>query len=184
MTSKNLCFGLKKSTQSSVDKLVSFNYNNVDFPISFSLRDKVKQVYNQSNINSCSPNAAANFLSLSKKVDNISRLYLYFCTRWLDNNKMLPVQDNGASLKNVFNALISYHYIDEVKYPYETSKVNDIPTREIFEEAIRVNKCPIGSYKQILQCKNSIKYILSQLKKPVLFGMIVYSELYEINKRK
>ena len=65
---------------------------------------------------------------------------------------------------------------------YETSKVNDIPPREIFEEAIRINKCPIGSYKQISQCKNSIKYILSHLKKPILFGMIVYSNFMKLTK--
>ena len=88
---KKLCFGLKKSTPSPIDHLVSFNYDKIDFPISFSLRENVKQIYDQSNINSCSANATASFLSLSNKVDNISRLYLYFCTRMLDNNHMLPV---------------------------------------------------------------------------------------------
>ena len=60
---------------------------------------------------------------------------------------MLPVEDIGSSLKSVFTAISQYHYIDKIKYPYEIEKVNSIPPREIFEEAITVNKSPIISYK-------------------------------------
>ena len=150
----------------------------------FNLKDKVKQVFDQGNLNSCSANATANLLSLSDKLNinsNVSRLYLYFCTRWLDNNKILPVQDQGATLKSVFNALTQYHYIDEQKYPYFEFMVNDIPYKHIFEQAIK-NKCPIISYRQIVPSKYSIKYILYKLKLPILFGMSVYSNFLDLTK--
>ena len=58
--------------------------------------------------------------------------------------------------------------------------VNSIPPREIFEEAIKVNKCPIVSYRQITPTLYNIKYVLSHLKQPIIFGMAVYEEFFQI----
>ena len=88
----------------------------------------------QSSINACSANATPNVLSLSNKVDNIIRLYFYVCTRWLDNNQMLPVQDQGDTLRNAFTSLSCYHYIDEQKYEYMVEKVNDFIPPEVFKK--------------------------------------------------
>ena len=184
MTSKKLCFGLKKSPATEHDHVVGFNYEKVDVPAKFSLKDRVKQVYDQGEMNSCSANATANLLSLTDKENklncNISRLYLYFCTRWLENNMVLPIQDNGASLRSVFNAF-QYRYIDEAKYPYFRDMVNEIPYKHIFEEAF-TNNSPKMSYRQIIPSKHSMKYILYSLKKPILFGMSVYSNFLDITK--
>ena len=95
---------------------------------------------------------------------------------------MLPVEDHGATLKNVFVALTQYHYVEEVKYPYIVEKVNDCPSQEIFKEAITINKSPITSYRQILPSKYNIKYILAHLKKPILFGIMVYSNFFRLTK--
>ena len=132
-----------------------------------------------------SANAASNFLNISEKVNcNISRLYLYFCTRFIDNNHMMPVEDYGATLENVFTALSQYHYNEEVKYPYAVEKVNSIPPSELFEEAIMINKCPIVSYRQITPTVYNIKYILGHLKQPILFGLMVYSNCFKLTKDK
>lgn len=184
MEQKKLYFGLKKSAPTPVDRLVRIcQEEKIELPSKFSLRDKVKQVYDQLNLSSCSANAAANFLFLSDKVDcNISRLYMYFTTRYLDNNHKMPLDDHGATLRNVFNALTMYHYIDEVKYPYIVEKVNEVPSPEIFKEAIMINKSPIVSYRQILPSKYAIKYVLAHLKKPILFGIMVYSNFFKLSK--
>ena len=141
-------------------------------------------MYDQANMNSCSANATANLLSISDKHNklkcNISRLYLYFCSRWLDNNHILPVEDQGASIKSVFNAF-QYHYIDEEKYPCFRHMTNEIPYKHIFEEAFN-NAYPIVSYRQILQSKHSIKYTLYKLQVPILFGMTVYSNFMDLTK--
>ena len=183
MTEKKLFFGLKRSKPEPVDRLLCMSHDKVDLPDKFSLRDKVKQVYDQMSLSSCSANAAANFLLLSDKVDcNISRLFMYFTTRYLDNNYIMPVEDHGATLKNVFVALTRYHYVDEVKYPYIVEKVNDCPSQEIFQQSITINKSPITSYRQILPTKNNIKYILAHLKKPILFGIMIYSNFFKLTK--
>ena len=79
-------------------------------------------------------------------------------------------------------ALTRYHFIKEVKYPYIVEKVNDVPSQEIFKEAITINKSPITSYRQILPSKYNIKYILAHLKKPILFGIMVYSNFFRLTK--
>ena len=68
------------------------------------------------------------------------------------------------------------------KYPYEIEKVNSIPPRKIFEEAITIDKCPAISYRQIIPTKYNLKYILAHLKKPVLFGIMVYSNFFKLTK--
>ena len=79
---------------------------------------------------------------------------------------MLPVEDHGASLRNVFNSLREYHCdcVEEDKYPYKIEEVNSIPPRKIFEESITINKCPAISYRQIMPTKYNLKYILAHLK--------------------
>ena len=69
----------------------------------------------------------------------------------LDNNYVFPIEDKGATLKSVFQALEQYNYIDEVKYPYILENINKIPPQPIFEESLKINKCPIVNHKQILQ---------------------------------
>ena len=185
---KKLFFGLKRSTVDPIERKLSMQQcDQINLPFSFSLKEKVKQVYNQMSMNSCSANAAANFLSLSDKVDcNISRLFLYFCTRYIDNNYMLPIADSGATLRNVFTSINQYHChcVEEVKYPYEIEMVNSIPPREIFEEAITVDKCSSISYRQIMPTKYNLKYILAHLKKPILFGIMVYSDFFKLTKER
>ena len=185
---KKLTFGLKRSKSEPQDKLVCFftQCKQVDFPSKFSLKDRVKEVYDQLSLNACSANAAASLLSLSDKGNilksSISRLYLYFTTRWLDKKNMLPVEDQGATLKSVFTALSTYHYIDEIKYPYLIEKVDSIPPSKIFEEAITINKCPFVSYRQITQTKCSLKYSLYMCQLPILCGIMVYSNFMRLTK--
>ena len=106
---RKLFFGLKRSKEDPKERKLSMQQcDKIDLPSCFSLKDKVKTVFEQSCLNACSANATASFLSLSDKVDyNISRLFLYFCTRYIDNNHTLPVEDHGATLRNVFTSLSS-----------------------------------------------------------------------------
>jgi len=181
MTTKKLCFGLKKSKLEPHDHIVSFNIEKIDMPMKFNLKERVKKVYDQKNMNACSANATASLLSLSNTDIYISRLYLYFCSRWLDNNMILPVQDQGATLKSVFSAISQYNYVDESKYQYYQHLVNDIPYKHVFEEAFK-NKSPIVSYRQIIPSKHAIKYILYKLQQPIIFGMTIYTNFLDLTK--
>ena len=53
MTTKKLCFGLKKSNVEPHDHIVGFNYEKINMPSKFNLKDNVKQVYDKKNMNAC-----------------------------------------------------------------------------------------------------------------------------------
>ena len=183
---KKLCFGLKKSKIEPHEHFVSFNYEKIDIPNKCNLKHRVKQIYDQKNMNACSANATANLLSIVDKDNklncNISRMYLYFCTRWIDNNMILPVQDSGGTLKSTIDAISRYRYVDEDKvYPYFEHLVNDIPYKHVFEDAFK-HKSPITSYRQIIPSKHAIKYILYKLEQSILFGMSIYTNFLDITK--
>ena len=95
---------------------------------------------------------------------------------------MVPVKDHGSTLKSVFLAMSNYHYVTETEYPYLIEQVNNIPSSEIFTKAIAVNKSPIVGYTQIIPSKYSIKYALYKLKIPILFGMQVFSNFFDLTK--
>ena len=81
---KKLCFGLKRSPPTPIDHLVSICCDGkVQLPSSFNLKDKVKQVYDQLSINSCSANATANFF-YHYPIMLIVALVDYTCTSVLD----------------------------------------------------------------------------------------------------
>ena len=74
-TEKKLFFGLKRSKPEPVDRLLCMSHDQVDLPDKFSLRDKVKQVYDQLNLSSCSANAAVFYYCLIKLI-----IILVYCT--------------------------------------------------------------------------------------------------------
>ena len=73
-----LFFGLKRSKVDPAERKLSMpQCEKIDLPSCFSLKDKVKTVFDQSCLNSCSANAAANFLSLSDKVECNISIYVF-----------------------------------------------------------------------------------------------------------
>ena len=124
-------------------------------------------------------------LSMSDKSNSInfqlSRMYIYFNSRFIDNNKQLPISDTGASMKSVYEAIIDYKITSELIYPYEIEKCNSIPPKAVYDNAMR-NKNPIFNYRRIIPCMYSIKYIISVLKLPIMAGMSVYENFTELSK--
>ena len=184
---KTFKFGLKKSKIDPSEKRLSFCYDHkIQLPSLFSLRQHVPKIYDQLATNSCSANAGANFIIMSDdqhviNCKEISRMYLYFVTRWLENNKKMPILDEGATLKTLFDSLVFYHWISEDKYNFNIEKVNSIPPSEVFNEAIK-NKNPVVNYRRIIANKYSIKYVLAILKRPILMGIMVFTNFYNLSK--
>ena len=143
---KSLKFVLRKSSfDEEKENKLCFSYNpNIVLPKKYSLRDKVKFIFDQKNINSCSANAVSQQLILSDKKQVMkfvpSRLYIYYNSRMTDNEDVSkPVTDIGASLKSVYKSILNYNVISEDIYRYDTSKVNDVPSPEIYKEAMFKN---------------------------------------------
>ena len=109
-------------------------------------------------------------------------MYIYFNSRFIDNDKQMPLTDSGASLKSVYQALSTYKFTSEDVYPYEIQNVNRIPPKNVYDQAIYKMENPIESYRRINPCIYSFKYILNVLKLPIMFGMSVYENFIDLNR--
>ena len=175
--------GLKKDPDDSRDVcLMPLHYEKVDLPKQFSLRDKIKNVFQQGNMNSCSANAVSKQISIAGKLDyDISRLFIYYNSRLVENeyNKRC-IRDEGCNLRNVMKALMKFNFLDERYYPYDERNVNNQPAEEYYKIADS-NEKYICQYKKIIPDIYNMKYILNVLKLPIVCGVAVYDSFDKCN---
>ena len=77
--------------------------------VEFSLRDKIKNIFNQLDLNSCSANAVSKQISIAAYLDyDVSRLFIYYNSRLVENeyNKR-SISDDGCNLRGVMKALMN-----------------------------------------------------------------------------
>lgn len=183
-------FGLKKSKLDDHDKLCMFNYEHVDLPVKFSLNNtRDVHIFDQGHLNSCSANAISNQIMLSTDFDKLgdiipSRLFIYHNSRLLDliehGNRYINIEDDGASFKNTYESLVRYNFLDEKEYEYKEENVNKFPPPDIYRKA-HTNKIKMHSYRRIIPQLYSIKYILAIKKRPLAFGMAVFSNFLDLD---
>ena len=116
---KELKFGLKRSKLTDHDKVSFFKYEKVELPTKVSLSDLHEiHIFNQGELNSCSPNAISNQIILSTPKEEIknsipSRLYIYFNSRLTDQTlqgyRSIRIEDEGASLKASYEGLSNHN---------------------------------------------------------------------------
>ena len=92
------------------------------------MNDKIEQIYDQGQLNSCTATAIAQQMHIisDNKVE-LSRLFQYFNSRILEDTQLV---DDGANLRDCFKALGRLNYVHENEYPYDESKVCQIPPAE------------------------------------------------------
>ena len=181
-------FGLKKSSIDDRDHIFSFfEYEKIPIPLRFCLSDtKEINVFNQMNLNSCSANSICNQIMLSndKIKDTPSRLFLYWNSRREDieeDHQSIFIEDSGASLKNSYKALMKFNDVPESYYPYNEENVNALPPYDIYKTASHMEKCLL-SYRKVIPIEYNLKFILYKIQRPIVVGMVVYSNFEELTK--
>jgi C1A family cysteine protease len=154
-----------------------------------SLKDYFKPVSDQYSIGSCVANAVADSFEAQlahrrqcspSTVDDISRLFIYWNARNLENPPTYNV-DKGSRIRLAFDCMARYGAPSEKIYPYDVSKVNERPTIIAYREAIknRISKfyridgegaVRVGQIKQALSGGN-----------PVVFGTKVAESFKWVN---
>jgi len=155
--------------------------------------------YNQGPIGSCTANAFCYVIkllaiqnpSLTQWVDyNPSRLYIYWCERYLEANKVEnKIQDTGA---NVIDACLwakSNGICAETDWPYDVLKVNKNPTKSLTPTILEKlkNNCSqhkISGYTQIYyKSPDVLTLIKSSLanNNPVMIGFLAFPGLESIS---
>lgn len=145
----------------------------------FNIKSKIQSVYDQGQIGSCTTNAICQALRITRKYHNFSpsRLYLYAKERIAEAGNDVPITDSGADAADGLNQLLVGGVCSEAIYPYDVSKVNDIPPASCDEEALNHKIHKIGrvvldsasAAEKIAAIEHVIKSGI-----PVLIGIVVY----------
>ena len=118
---------------------------SIIIPEKFSLKDKIEYIFDQGQINSCTTNAIAQQMRvISDNKVQISRLFQHINSRIMEDTQWIA---EGANLRDCFKALGKYNYVHENEYPYDESKVCQIPPAELYIKAHQNSF--VHSYKSI-----------------------------------
>ena len=163
----------KKDVADPRDYKISFTQVKIT-KASIDLRNKFPPIFDQGNLGSCTANAVCgNFQYNEMKQTNryltLSRLYLYYNTRKIQNT---VAQDSGASLRDTIKAAVQKGICREVFCPYVVSDFAKTPPPICYTE---------GSQNKILTYaqpdRNSLeKSLINGF--PVVFGFLVYSSFF------
>jgi C1A family cysteine protease len=154
-----------------------------------SLKRFFKPISNQLLLGSCTANAVADSFEaqiaqrnkcLPSQVDDISRLFIYWNARNLENPPTCTI-DKGSRIRLAFDCMSRYGAPAESIYPYDVSKVNKRPTILSYREAIknRIDKF----YRIDSTGSERIKQIKQALSagNPVVFGTKVAASFKAVN---
>ena len=143
--------GLRRGSVSEKDLTMPLYYEqNVELVKQFSLRDKIKNIFNQLDLNSCSANAVSKQISIAADLDyDVSRLFIYYNSRLVETeyNKR-SISDDGCNLRSVMKAFMKFNFLDERYYTYKTSLVNSEPSEQ-FYKIDNENSKFISQYRKI-----------------------------------
>lgn len=142
-------------------------------PRKVDLRPKIKFIYDQGLLGSCTANALCYTYLFNYQISVPSRLFLYHNSLVLQNN----LNDVGSTLGNAINALNNNGLCNEKTWPYIISKFRNTPSQLAFDEGKISNK--IDSSK-VFQTLNDLKTCLAS-GSPFVCGIYVYSSFLNIN---
>jgi len=132
------------------------------------LRSKLKVMYDQGNLGSCTANALCYAYVFNAPNYSPSRLFLYYNERMLDNDISI---DAGSTLSQGINALKKYGVCPETLWSYDISKFANKPTTTAYSQ---------GLLNQVIQASR-VAQTLASLKGclasgfPFVVGILVYT---------
>lgn len=169
-------FGFNAQKESSKDYIYSYETKQLPAKIDISNYFSLKEPFNQSNLSSCTANAASAALIMiqTRNKQNViipARLLIYYLTRQRENTIEV---DSGANLRDVFDVINNFGFIDEKEYPYEIEKFKEAPSLD----TLRLAQLNNIQY-HLIKDKNlqAVKHCLAS-GKPIVFGFWVYDNFF------
>jgi len=98
------------------------------------LRSKIKIMYDQGNLGSCTANALCYAYVFDAPTFSPSRLFLYYNERFLDGD--VPI-DAGSTLSEGINALEKYGVCKESTWSYNTNNFAVKPSKAAYTEGVK-----------------------------------------------
>lgn len=144
---------------------------------SVNLKNRIRRVYDQGDIGSCTANALCSACNLVNPSFDPSRLFLYYNCRWMDQvyegDNDVSV-DDGTTLRGGINALRKYGVCLEPQCPYIESRFAEKPSPEAYTQALDYQ---VIQFKAIRQNLKEMKACLAS-GFPFVFGIQVYSSSF------
>lgn len=160
----------KKDTRDFKAVVPNTSTSNAKIISSFSLRSKVRFVYDQQSLGSCVSNAFAQYINICTTNNvKISRLLHYYCGRAIEGGSSLD--DSGLDIRQAAKIIQKYGACSEKIWPYDVSKFNQLPPLNIFKSSLYFRKY---IYSFVDQTLDSLRSVLYTQKKPIIFGIYVY----------
>lgn len=161
---------------------IKYAYANKRFKRQVDLRCYCPDVYDQKSLGSCSAfatSAAIEMVQIMYKTPpaahiSPSKLFMYYVSRKLEGTIK---EDAGAVLRDVFKAVNTNGFVDEIHYPYIEKKFADEPSLDICRLAQMKNII----YHSVDQNLTAMRHCLSS-GKPIVVGFSVYSNLDRVGK--
>ena len=145
-----------------------FSYEAVRGISLVDLRPKLKIMYDQGNLGSCTANALCYAYVFDAPNYSPSRLFLYYNERMLDNDISI---DAGSTLSQGINALKKFGVCSETLWAYNISKFAIKPQTNAYSQGL-LNQVIQSS--RVAQTLTSLKGCLSS-GFPFVVGILVYS---------
>jgi C1A family cysteine protease len=149
------------------EKVTDFSLST-PLPGSVDLRSKLKIIYDQGNLGSCTANALCCSFVYDDSKYTPSRLFLYYNERMLDKDVS---HDVGSTLTQGINALEKYGVCQESTWPYIINKFAIKPPVNAYTEGVQHQ---VLSAKRVQQTMSSMKGCLNS-GFPFVLGIEIYS---------
>jgi hypothetical protein len=141
-------------------------------PDKMDLTEHYPEIWNQGHLNSCTGHGGAAALGFNQDVQGVkkftpSRLFIYYNARLMSGTQN---SDEGASIRDMLKGIAKYGFVDEKVWPYDESKVNVKPPKEIYDMA---KKNKLKAYYRVNNDIDEIRRAIST-GHPVVFGIQIY----------
>jgi len=161
------------------EKLTFLEFSKLSSTRSFALpslvdlRSKFSLPVNQGNLGSCTACALCGVMTFINKINNLSRLFLYYNERVLDNT---VAYDSGAYLSDGIKCLTQSGVCKESTWPYIISKFAVRPPTNCYTEALLHKAISFANIRpDLISMKTSLNNGF-----PFVLGIKVYSSFLTV----
>ena len=160
-------YNLKIESGMHPEKVVNYLVSKA-LPLGVDLRSKIKIMYDQGALGSCTANALCYSFVFNDSTFNPSRLFLYYNERALDQD--IP-DDAGSTLTQGINAFQRFGACSDTLWPYVISRFKIKPSTTSYTDGL---KHTVLTASRVQQTITNIKTCLAN-GFPFVVGILIYS---------
>jgi len=180
MDTKKFKCGLKPSKHTQHDN-TTYKFSILDYkqvlPEEYSLKDKMVK-FIQEHQDCASVSTIRHVMCLKDIKDQLSVLYQYHYARKLDGTENM---DDGSSIDHNMMAVISYGYVNDQVFEYKDKNVFIEPNKLVVDIGNKHAR-EFKGYRKLLQSLWNLKYVVSILKKPIVYGSKIFHSFFNLDE--